>query len=77
MRERTFITTKMMCIDRTDIKNLTFMVCSFGFVGMLLPLELSTLLFGVTLLLAKYTKRSLSLIIVIQEFVGCLAFLNS
>ena len=50
------------------------MVYNFSFVVVVFLLELSTLLVGVTLPLAKYAKRSLSLIIAIQEFVGCLAF---
>ena len=64
----------MMCIDLKDIRNLTFMVCNFSFVVVLFPLELSTLLFCMTLLFAEYAKRMLSLTIAIQEFVGCLAF---
>ena len=63
----------MMCIDLKDIRNLTFMVCSFSF-AVLFPLELTTLLFCMTLLFAEYAKRMLSLTIAIQEFVGCLAF---
>ena len=66
----------MMCIDLKDIRNLTFMVCNFCFVVVLFSLELSTLLFCMTLLFVEYAKRILSLIIVIHEFVGCLAFPN-
>ena len=66
----------MMCIDLKDIRNLTFMVCSFSFAVVLFPLELSTLIFCMTLLFAEYAKRMLSLTIAIQEFVGCLAFPN-
>ena len=42
VRERTFTTTEMMCRDLKDIKNLSFMVCSFGFVVVLFLLELLT-----------------------------------
>ena len=62
----------MMCIDLKDIRNLTFMVCSFSFAVVLFPLELSTLFFCMTLLFAQYAKRMLSLTIAIHEFVGCL-----
>ena len=64
----------MMCIDLKDIRNLTFMVCNFCFIVVLFPLELSTLVFCMTLLFAEYAIRMLSLIITIHEFVGCLAF---
>ena len=63
----------MMCIDLKDIRNLTFMVCSFSFAIVLFPLELSTLLFCMTLIFAEYAKRMSSLTIAI---VGCLAFPN-
>ena len=76
MRERTFTRTKMVCIDLKDIKNLTFMVCNFGFVVVLFALELPKLLFCVIVLFAEYTKRILSFTIVIHEFVRCLAFPN-
>ena len=74
MRERTLTITQMMCIDLKDIRNLTFMVCSFRFGVVLFSLELTTLLFCMAILFAKYAKRKLSLTIVIHEFVGCLAF---
>ena len=52
------------------------MVCNFGFVSVLFPFELQTLVFGMTLRLAEYGKRSLSLIIAIQEFVGVISSLR-
>ena len=52
------------------------MVYSFGFVVMLFPLGLPTLLFCTTLLFYEHAKRMLSLTIAIHEFVGCLAFPN-
>ena len=64
----------MMCIDLKDIRNLTFMLCNFCFVVVLFPLELSTLLFCMTLLFAEYAKRMLSLTVAIHELVVCLVF---
>ena len=64
----------LICVISYGGWNLTFMVCSFCFVVMLFRLELSTLLFCMTLLYSKYAKMILSLTIAIHEFIGCLAF---